>query len=722
MYTAFNNFIFRTTVLPSNAILSEIKNTSVFKEAIYLASKDFYNTIYNQDSTSKTSSKTHYTLSKYFNRMTTRCTPFGIFAGVGIGTIAQESIIKFKKPTPFRTYTRLDMEYIYSISQYLAIKYRKDLLYFPNTTLYKVFDRFRYVEYSIQMSKRKYRLSEIDISKYITDILSVIEKGMEYGNIDTLIRSWGFTDTESLDFLNELIDNQIIVSEFELSLTNQDILQSLISKIEQLDPTSEMVKYLSTTQSQLKRIDEQKIGRDINGYLDIENTLSEIGIGYDKKNIFQSDTFIEAQSASLDETLSASIVNLLPILDKLTCNIENQSLNRFKDEFYKRYENEEVPLTTVLDPDIGLGFGVKVPGNISINSVIENLNFLDSSSFLPATNNNQALENFLITKYHSFLENHTSEILLEEEEIKSLHVTKAMKLPATIYALFEIHKDVKDDNDIIISMGACGGSSAGNLISRFGHLDKGIGKLIQEIKDKEKTFLENDNTILAEIIHLPEDRVGNVLLRPATYDYEIPYLAKSSFGSQQIIPITDLWVSLKGDRKIVLRSKRLNKYVIPRLTSAHHFSNDSLPIYHFLCMLQFQDTKSQIGFSWGNYFKNIEFLPRVRFKNVILSQATWKITELDIKGIIDESNDQYVIWAKNLKLKKNIPDKVVLVQGDNKMLIDFTDQHSLILLKSLTKELPFQLEEYLFGQYDSFIKDGTKNYNNQIIMAFYKSP
>ncbi len=74
---------------------------------------------------------------------------------------------------------------------------------------------------------------------------------------------------------------------------------------------------------------------------------------------------------------------------------------------------------------------------------------------------------------------------------------------------------------------------------------------------------------------------------PVLREYEIPFLGRSGAASENQIPVSDLRVSVAGNR-IVLRSARLGREVIPRLTSAHNFWRGSLGVYRFLCMLQSQ--------------------------------------------------------------------------------------------------------------------------------------
>ena len=117
------------------------------------------------------------------------------------------------------------------------------------------------------------------------------------------------------------------------------------------------------------------------------------------------------------------------------------------------------------------------------------------------------------------------------------------------------------------------------------------------------------DTIYAEIVHFPEGRIGNVLLRPLLREYEIPYLGLSGAPREKQIPVNDLFVSVIGPR-IVLRSARLGKEIIPRMTNAHNYGLRSLGMYRFLCALQTEGIAVGLGFNWGA-LDSAPFLPRV---------------------------------------------------------------------------------------------------------------
>ena len=134
--------------------------------------------------------------------------------------------------------------------------------------------------------------------------------------------------------------------------------------------------------------------------------------------------------------------------------------------------------------------------------------------------------------------------------------------------------------------------------------------------------------VYAEVVHLPEGRVGNILCRPVLRGYEIPYLGRSGAPADRQLPLSDLLVSVQGER-IVLRSRRLGCEIIPRLTTAHNHIGRGLGVYRFLCALQYQQVNPGIMWDWGP-LGQAPFLPRVVSGRVILSRARWNLGDSEL--------------------------------------------------------------------------------------------
>ena len=93
-YKLFNQFVLRTPTLPlineENGIKKEedlkfYLEDPKFQEALLLASPNLYNKLFdylnNELKREKDKKTLPYSLLQYISRMTSRCTPFGLFAG-----------------------------------------------------------------------------------------------------------------------------------------------------------------------------------------------------------------------------------------------------------------------------------------------------------------------------------------------------------------------------------------------------------------------------------------------------------------------------------------------------------------------------------------------------------------------------------------------------------------------------------------------------------------
>src|SRR5206468_772651 len=157
----------------------------------------------------------------------------------------------------------------------------------------------------------------------------------------------------------------------------------------------------------------------------------------------------------------------------------------------------------------------------------------------------------------------------------------------------------------------------------------------------------------AEIVHLPEERIGNLLQRPRLREHEIPYLGCSGAPVEQQIPIRDLLLSVRGDR-VILRSRSLDKEVIPRLSTAHHFGDGkNLRLYQFLCALQSQGIGS-LGFGWGP-LESAPYLPRLVSGRWIVARARWRLDAAEIDELDHDDGDAGFRALQALRARRQLP-------------------------------------------------------------------
>ncbi len=209
--------------------------------------------------------------------------------------------------------------------------------------------------------------------------------------------------------------------------------------------------------------------------------------------------------------------------------------------------------------------------------------------------------------------------------------------------------------------------SGSQFFARFCHADPELLESLREHLSREAALA--DDAVLADVVHLPRGRVGNIMLRPLLRDYEIVYNARSGAPPGRQIPLSDLRVSIRGNQ-VVLRSRRLGKRVLVRITNAHNLEHpDALPVYRFLGALQAQDALVARGWTWGA-LAGADHLPRVVTGRTILAAASWRLDKAHIARIAKASNETRLDTMRRLREELGLPRHVSVAEGDNVLEFD----------------------------------------------------
>lgn len=736
-YNSFDKFILRTPLysldfyknftsgkrISDQEFLEALKDP-ILKEAIYLASPVLYSAITKWINTKESSKNTEdfekikFSILKYISRLSSRCTPFGLFAGCTIGDIDKSTNIILSGAIHNERHTRFDMNYLVALSQNLTkIECIKNqLLFHPNKSIYQVADKIRYIEYYYTNGRRHHQIVSINNSKYIKKIINFSKKGALMSDIVNEISSEKIDFDTASNFILELIDNQVLISNLEPSITGVEFYNQIISVIEKLSNVESLHEKLLLLKSRLLDIDKN-IGNNVEKYQSVIELLKDLNTDFDLGHLFQTDMSIDVIENKLSSDVINSVKKGMSVLNKFSQNTENSILSEFKRRFYTRYENQEVQLSKVLDSEIGIGYQQALEQNTN-NPLIDDLS-------LPDMQTNNANQNIQWNAFNSFFHkkiikaNKNDDFIISVSPNELQHLNENWdNLPDTISTIIEI---ITIDEKEKIRFSGIGGSSAANLLGRFCHGDIKIHQYVNEIIAIENEI--NKAEILAEIVHLPESRVGNILTRPSFRTYEIPYLGNSTLNEEFQISLDDLYISIKNER-LLLRSKKLNCQIIPRLTNAHNYAQNSLPIYHFLCDLQLDGKNQGMAFNLGTLSNTYDFIPRIEYEDIILKEATWNIEKTHIENLLKNKNNDSELLKEIEKFRKlkKIPQLIVLSENDNELLINFDNLTSVkMLLNMVSKKNNFTLKEFLHSQKSNIQDTNKEYYSNEVILSFYNN-
>lgn len=298
-----------------------------------------------------------------------------------------------------------------------------------------------------------------------------------------------------------------------------------------------------------------------------------------------------------------------------------------------------------------------------------------------ATTGAGALQRLVQRKYLESVRMDLDEIVLTDADIQGPGAAWANAVPASFSVLGSLRNAPGDHWRF--SLDYAGGATALSLLGRFANGDDAIHALAGEIASMEAAA--DPGCVLAEIVHLPAPGLGNVSLRPLLRSYEIPYLGVSGAAPERQLDVQDLLLQLHGG-ELCLFSRRLGRRVLPRLSTAHNFGNNALPVYRLLCELQYQGHAQPAVWDWGA-FRDEAFLPAVRYGHLLLKRKSWRLSDAGLDRISAADFD-------SLRRAAGVPDFVRCGAGDQQLRYDLRNSdEAALLLGELRRDPSLRLEE-----------------------------
>lgn len=675
----------------------------VFLEALYWSSPQLYQAVLKFKEgvmIGVKEKKLLQTLKKYVIRASTRCTPYGIYAGTCITDIGFNQ--KNQNFTRERK-VRIDM----GLMQSLKAAIESDPVIYPhlfysvNNSLYSIPDQYRFMETIIENGPCHHQLISLQHSDFLEELI-ILSKNRMVSIEDIYALAENDTPKEEFnDFVKDLIESRFLISELQLELTGGDDLQRYLNVLKRLtvEGVEEAKRYIgifSIIQNILLQFEKSAIGElPLEKIKDLKVLLNECGIA-EADHLFHADLKQPVTEAFLfSKEKLKEIKHGIAALGKLGYNPSplKGELEKFKKLFREKYETREISLSEALDPEFGIGFPtMERIGDAGFNSLIEKIDVTSANIQTPQPENCKILLDDKAEALNHYLLNES--IDLNDDDLKDFE-DKISSLPST----FSICGSLLPSGKILLE--SAGGAHANSLLGRFAYLDGEIMDLCKAAASTEREM--NKETIFAEIIFIPEERLGNIARRPVLSDYEIPVLARSGLKKEKQILVDDLLVSIQND-EIILRSKKLGNRIIPRLSNAHNYMNSLVPVYQFLCALQ-QQGKCSFGIGSGNVASKKRFLPRIECKNIILRRACWLLDKSEIAAII--KTDTPLKGLRDFFARWNVPPMVSFIEGDRELFIDTGNESYLqLLLEEMKAHNTVKLVEWIYDSvFDNFKTD-----------------
>lgn len=696
-------FVLRTPLLPIELFersadahsACELASRPDVADALYLASPSLSAAL-----ASERRDRAVPKLAAYVARAATRATPFGLFAGCTLGRLGAATRLELCEAGSYRRHTRLDNDYLFALVTSLEADpaHGASLRWRPNSSLYRAGGRWRYAEARMQGTLRSYHLVAVEDTAAIDCVLTAAYEGATRNELAAQLVGGDVDLDAAKAFVDELIEAQLLVSDAQLQITGPEPLDTLIDGL----VAGPVASRLTDVRAALARIDAAGPGAPPDEYRLIENVLGELPAPAERARLVQADMVKPATAATLGPRVARELSRAVEVLHRLwRAPAEEDDLSRFKTAFLLRYEDREVPLAEALDEELGVGFGCD-PVEDASSPLLAGLDF---PSPAPAPTRWTASDDLLLAKVIEAAGAGWTELRLDDGDLAALAAAGRPPLPDALEVVATLvarsTSDV-DSGDFRLLVHGASGPPGARLLGRFCHADEDLhAAVVDHVRHEEDCRPE---VVFAEIAHLPEGRLGNILCRPVLRAFEIPFLGRSGAPRDGQLPITDLTVSVRRGR-VVLRSRRVDREVQPRLTTAHNFGYPSLGLYRFLCALQGQGVASTLAWSWGA-LAEAPFLPRVVVGRLVLARAQWTLRGRDL---VELPRDR-------------LPRMVVLADGDNHLVCDLDRPLSVEALRQQLKGRTSATLTELFPAMDEMCVIGPEGrFSHELVVPFVRT-
>lgn len=646
-------------------------------------------------------------LGKYLARAAFRCTPFGMFASITAGKIGPHTDLSALDQAAMVPRVRLDFGVQAKIIKWLMSDagLRQKLHYRRNNSLSAQGNKIYFVEGIDGARFKKYQFNQVEREPYLDSLLALAVRASPYAALRQHLMQETGADAATADtYLAQLIDNEILLPELAIRITGPDsftVLKEQLAAIGEAGRLAELEQILApvlepelparqqnSAPERAPRLDHAWQQMDSLKLFDLE-----------RKNVFQVDCS-RPVPVSLSQGLCQRIAQAASLLADLTRR-RMRYLDDFKRRFQERYADKAVALDVLFNDELGIPY--PKPGK-PISDLLQGIDFPPQHSQSGSEISWGPFETLLFQKFETARAQGDLAIHISTSEIGQIGAGKTdlpglhggIHVQATLFGSSSAalasgdgsntgnRNDGANDGDsgCEIYIQSLGGRTGVELLGRFCDLDETLTQAVRAIIARIDS--DDETRVHAEIVHLPQDRIVNIVARPVLSQYEIPYLGQGGLGEAQQIPVQDLWLSLRENR-FVLHSKRLQKQVIPRLTTAHNIYGNNLSLYQFLACLTYQD-QPLLGFEWPAVFHSARFLPRVTIDGATIALASWHPDKDDLAALRrahDASitaHDTGLAALQAWRTARHMPRFVSLDVHDNVLPIDLDNPMMVQLL------------------------------------------
>jgi thiopeptide-type bacteriocin biosynthesis protein len=618
-------------------------------------------------------------LLRYLIRMSTRPTPYGLFAGVALARWGPETDLALASGAP-RTRTRPDMAWLVRLVMEAEKRpeVRRQLHYTANHRAFLHAGRVFLPEpapagdSSVQVQAVSGRASAP-----VRRALGMARSRVSHGRLAAELASFpGATLEKAEKLIDDLWRQTFLLTDLRPPLTEPNPAAYVARHLQDIPAAADLLDRLQTALSGAAEWDALPIEKAAGAFRTLAAQHARWN-GAGPEPCPQVDMALQLAGSRVSHAVATEAARAADLLVRLTpLPAGVPYLDSYRRQFESRYGTDrEVALLELLDPNAGLGlpspFQASAPGG-------------DPRKM---ASRQQTLYDLAVTA----LRDRQLVVELDEKKLRRLETwtpapaAAPLSMDLSVFVVAASAADVDGGNFQVVVGPNLGATAAGRNLGRFADLLGAEAEAALEAVGEAESARQGGG-LWAELVYLPRQfRHANVAVRPHPRPYEIPIGTTPGLPPEQVIPVGELVVGVRNNR-LYVRWPAKDADVLA--CSGHMLSNMHAPdVCRFLDDVR-RDGEAQFSsFDWGQA-SGLPVLPRVQAGRAVLCPAQWRIDGSVRSELAPESRGAFEVGLRTWRARWQVPRHVYLSYGDNRLLLDLESEQQIEQLRAEVRKLP----------------------------------
>jgi thiopeptide-type bacteriocin biosynthesis protein len=668
------------------------------RAALAVGGGNLYDVLSRTDRSGKSDPETAPKLLRYLIRMSTRPTPYGLFAGVALVQWDSDTDLRLAPARP-RTRTRPDMAWLLRLVMEAERRpeVRSRLCYIANARAFLYAGRVFLPEAApmVDTSGPAPAVS-VRASNVVRRALSLARTPMPHQRLVAELATAPGATTEKVEkLIEELWRQTLLLTDLRPPLTEPSPANYVVRRLRDNPGATDLLERLEAALAAMAEWDAAPMEKAAPAFRKLE-PQPDANAPAASEPYAQVDMAWTLAGTRLTRAVADEAARAAELLLRLTpLPAGPPHLEAYRRTFEVRYGAErEVPLLELLDPNFGLGPPAAFHGGAP------------SGDPRKAALRQQTLYDLAITALRQQL----LVVELDEEKLAQLEswkpaaLTAPQSLDLSVFVVAESATDLDAGRFQIVVGPNLGAVAAGRNLGRFADLlGEQATSALEEVGSAESA--QHPDCLWTELVYLPPRlRSANVAVRPHPRAYEISIGTSPGRPPDRVIPLDELVVSTQHGRFYVRWPARGAEVIA---CAGHMLNNIQAPdVCRFLDDVR-RDGRAQFSsFDWGAAAV-LPVLPRIQAGRIVLSLARWRLDVRAGSQLRLNSSAGFFSSFSRWRADWLVPRYVYLSFGDNRLLLDLDDEAQADQLRSELRRLgenaQLLLEEALPGPQHAWV-------------------